>query len=54
MMSLPEDDILLEIQAGMRQDPDEEILNCEHNGYAELEGTNMGKFHFRNNIYLCV
>jgi hypothetical protein len=54
MMLLPEDDIPLEIQAGMRQDPDEEILNHEHDGYAEPEGTNTGKFHFRNTIYLCV
>ncbi len=54
MMSLPEDDIPLEIQAGMRQDPDEEILNHEHDGYTEPEGTNMGKFHFRNTIYLCI
>ena len=54
MMSLPEDDVPLEIQAGMRQDPEDEILNHEHDGYAEPEGTNMGKFYFRIKIHQCM
>ena len=36
----------MEIQAGMRQDLEEDILNREHDGYMEPEGMNAGEYNY--------
>ena len=52
LSSLPEDGILLKIQAGMRQEPNEDILNHEHDGYIDPEVTNAGEFYTMSATYM--
>ncbi len=48
LASLPEDDIPIEIQAGMCQEPNSNILNREADGYMDVDLTTEGVIGFRN------
>ncbi len=42
LASLPEGDIPLEIQAGMHQDPETNVLNREANRYVDVDPMTLG------------
>ncbi len=45
---MPEDDIPIEIQASMCQEPNSDILNREVDGYVDVDLTTEGVIGFRN------